>query len=157
MKYLILLAAFLAMWGLACVGEGATQRFMREHNETTRSFIEDFFREVGQNHDLAAARERYWHADITFPGSPDDRPGVDGAVRQAEALLRSFPNLRLDLDDLVLQADRLAVRFTVSGTHTGAPFSGIAATNQSFRAQGQAFIELKDGKMWKVWALIGER
>ena len=42
----------------------------------------------------------------------------------------SFPDLRMSVEDLVAEGDRVAARVILTGTHTGEPFLGIAAERQ---------------------------
>ena len=58
-------------------------------------------------------------------------PTVDG-LKQKYTLLRSgFSDLTFDINDLMVVADRVAVRLTVSGTHNG-DFMGRPATGRRF-------------------------
>lgn len=56
------------------------------------------------------------------------------------------------LDDLIAEDDRVAVRFTVTGTHSGL-FAGIPATGKQVSMQGMIFHRLRDGKIVKDWVV----
>jgi predicted ester cyclase len=48
------------------------------------------------------------------------QPEGPGGVREGiRMLLQGFPDLRLTTEDLIAEGDRVAARFTVSGTNTG--------------------------------------
>ena len=60
----------------------------------------------------------------------DDMPGVptkDGMLDFFRALLESFPDFRMDVDDLFAGDDKTAARVTASGTHKG-EFMGVPPT-----------------------------
>ena len=64
------------------------------------------------------------------------------AVRaRAMALLTAFPDLTLERVELVIDGDRHADRWVLSGTHRGELF-GIAATGKLVRIEGATFSRL---------------
>jgi steroid delta-isomerase-like uncharacterized protein len=64
------------------------------------------------------------------------------AVRErAAALLTAFPDLDLERLDLVIDGDRHADRWVLSGTHRG-PLFGIAPTGRRIRVEGCTFTRL---------------
>jgi predicted ester cyclase len=70
--------------------------------------------------------------------------GTIGALRGA------FPDLRYTVEDLVGDGDRVAVRWTWRGTHTGA-FRGFAPTGKQVVNAGFAIFEITDGKLARAW------
>lgn len=70
--------------------------------------------------------------------------GVIGGLRAA------FPDLRYTVEDLVGDGDRVAVRWSWRGTHTGA-FRGIAPTGKQVVNTGFAIFEVTDGKLARAW------
>lgn len=64
------------------------------------------------------------------------------AVRaRAAALLTAFPDLRLERLELVIDGDRHADRWVLSGTHRGELF-GFAPTGRPVRVEGATFTRL---------------
>jgi len=64
------------------------------------------------------------------------------AVRaRAAALMTAFPDLRLERVVLVIDGDRHADRWVLSGTHRGELF-GIAPTGRAVRIEGATFTRL---------------
>lgn len=66
------------------------------------------------------------------PGSPDLPTGRDGVKLVVAALRAAFPDLHYAIDDLVVGADAVAVRATMTGTHRGDLF-GLPATGKSVK------------------------
>ena len=63
------------------------------------------------------------------------RPGVLGLREHYTALLKGFPDLRIEIEDIIAEGEKVAHRFTVYGTHRG-EFLVIAATGKSVSASG---------------------
>jgi len=75
--------------------------------------------------------------------------GVKGAV----VWLRSaFPDLRFVLDDVVGEGDRVAVRWTATGTH-GGRFADLDPTGRRATWSGADFVRLMDGRIVELWAV----
>ena len=80
----------------------------------------------------------------------DVPPGMDSrgpdSTRQIARMLRTaFPDLHVTIEELVAEADTVAGRVTMSGTHLG-PFQGIAPTSRSFQQAHMHFVRFRDGK-----------
>src|SRR5690242_8408070 len=70
----------------------------------------------------------YVNCSPGWPELPRDRDGVALVVT---AMRAAFPDLRYQIDDLVIGPDAVAARTTVRGTHRG-PFGALAPTGRSF-------------------------
>jgi len=64
--------------------------------------------------------------------------------------LAAFPDLRVELGDVITEGAKLAARFTVTGTQTG-PFHDLPATGKKVRFTGSGICTVKDGKCHEVW------
>jgi steroid delta-isomerase-like uncharacterized protein len=75
-----------------------------------------------------------------FPGISPDREGA----KQFFSMMRSaFPDFRMEIDDLLAQGDKVAVRFRMTGTHEG-EFMGIAPTHKRIDVNGVDFLRIVD-------------
>jgi steroid delta-isomerase-like uncharacterized protein len=64
------------------------------------------------------------------------------AVRErATALLTAFPDLRLERVELIIDGERHADRWVLTGTHNG-PLFGFAPTGKRVRVEGATFTRL---------------
>jgi predicted ester cyclase len=75
--------------------------------------------------------------------------GLDGA-KQLVALWGGFSNLKVTIEDSVAEGDRVAIRFTVSGTHTGS-FMGIAPTGRTIKVTATGIFRVVNGKATDNW------
>ncbi len=86
------------------------------------------------------------------PGIP---PGPEGALRYRAMLHSAFPDLRVKIEDIVAEGDRVAVRATWTGTHRGVlPVLPVPPANRPFRFTGMVFWRIRDGKIVERWATL---
>jgi steroid delta-isomerase-like uncharacterized protein len=78
-----------------------------------------------------------------IPGVPPSREGFEGAVRMFHA---GFPDWEDRIEDMVAEGDRVAIRLTGSGTHSG-DFMGIPPTGKRVTISGIAIYRLAGGKV----------
>lgn len=81
------------------------------------------------------------------PGLPPTAQGWKLAFGQ---FLWAFPDLHIDLNDVISEGDRVAARFTLSGTHKG-EWMGVAAMQQRVRFSAMVFFRIEDGKIVERW------
>lgn len=82
-------------------------------------------------------------------------PAEFKAARQQ--LLTAFPDLAISLDDLIVDGDKVAARWTVEATHLGDGL-GMAPTGKRVAFRGMTWMEWRNGKMargWDSWNLGG--
>ena len=65
----------------------------------------------------------------------------------------AFPDIYIHVDDIIEEGDWLAVRFTVSGTHTGDGL-GVAATGRSMKSVGILMAHLQGGQFIEGYNVI---
>ena len=61
------------------------------------------------------------------PGLPPTKAGV---VQNFQMLLAAFPDMRMDVEDVIASGDKAVARVRVTGTHKG-EFMGMPATGKS--------------------------
>src|SRR5262245_11556682 len=61
-------------------------------------------------------------------------------------LVRAFPDIHYVVEDLVAEDDRVAIKWTWRGTHTG-DFAGFAPTHKAVANEGMAIFQLRNGKI----------
>jgi steroid delta-isomerase-like uncharacterized protein len=62
----------------------------------------------------------------------------------------AFPDIHIDIDQLVCQDDRVALHCTVTGTHRGGAL-GVAPTNRPMKFTGMGMARIVDGKIVEAW------
>lgn len=86
------------------------------------------------------------------PSYPRDLHGVSEVVAYARGFRESFPDLHVDVADLVTadDCDRIVARLDLSGTHEG-EFMGAPPTDRRFSAPGIAVHRFHKGRLAEVW------
>lgn len=83
-----------------------------------------------------------------IPGLP---PGVAGLKVYVTAVRSAFPDLRLTVEDLVAEGDRVVMRASVTGTHKG-ELMGIPPTGKQATWTEIHICRFADGKVVEHWA-----
>jgi steroid delta-isomerase-like uncharacterized protein len=69
----------------------------------------------------------------------------------------AFPDLRMTIDDVVEQGDRVALRWTATGTH-GGELNGLAPTGRSVTVTGMSIERIAGNRVaetWTNWDTLG--
>ena len=80
-------------------------------------------------------------AMVREAGQAEPSRGRAAVRERAVALFTAFPDLRLERVALIIDGDRHADRWVLSGTHRG-PLFGIPATGKAVRVEGATFTRL---------------
>jgi len=121
--------------------------------------IREWYEEVWNKRDLSAIT-RMMAPDVVVHGLAQGGGalhGPDGFLQFHRAFTSAFPDLRLHVEDAIEQGDRVAMRFTATGTHSGDGL-GFPATNRPMRVSGMTIARVVDGKFvegWNVFDALG--
>jgi steroid delta-isomerase-like uncharacterized protein len=63
---------------------------------------------------------------------------------------RAFPDLEAHVEDVVAAEDRVAVRVSFRGTHSG-EFQGVPATGRTIHYVSHEFYRIADGLIVEEW------
>ena len=122
---------------------------MSQENEAV---VRRAFEEVGMG-DMATVDEiiapEFVRHDLA--GGPEAH-GPDGVKRLIAGLRTGFPDLRTTIEDIFSDGDRVVVRFTARGTHSG-PFMGIAPTGREATWSGVNIYRVSGGRIRETWQL----
>lgn len=66
--------------------------------------------------------------------------------RDVASLRAAFPDLRLIIDELIAEGEKVAVRFELRGTHRGV-LSGVPPTGRPMAWKGMGVVRFVDGKI----------
>jgi steroid delta-isomerase-like uncharacterized protein len=81
---------------------------------------------------------------------PEPLHGPDVWREGVAIIRRGIPDLRAQIDDIFGAGDRVAVRVTFRGTHTG-EYLGFAATGRPIHYVSHEFYRLADGLIAEEW------
>jgi steroid delta-isomerase-like uncharacterized protein len=89
------------------------------------------------------------------------RYGADGEanvgrghyVRVCKYLRHSFPDVNITIEDLIVEGDKIVMRYTERGTLTGRTFLGIEPAGQEYAKPGTTVYRAVDGRLAESWGV----
>jgi len=84
-----------------------------------------------------------------FPGLPPIQ-GIEAFRQFTSSFFTAFPDLKTTIEDLIAEGDKVAVRQTWRGTHTGS-FLGIAPTGKQVTFTSTEFYRVAGDKLAEEW------
>ncbi len=85
------------------------------------------------------------------PGLADGREGVKQLTMMWR---RAFPDLKATVEDIVAEGDKVVIRQTWTGTHTGSDFMGVPPTGKRVSVGVIDIIRIAGGKLVEHWGLM---
>ena len=63
----------------------------------------------------------------------------------------AFPRYGAEVEDLIAEGDKVVVRATFHGTHTGKEFAGLPPTGKQWSVPGIVIYRIAEGKIVDFW------
>jgi steroid delta-isomerase-like uncharacterized protein len=117
----------------------ATDAQTEAHKALVQQFVDEFW----NSGNLTAADELMTGDAVVHEpvaGTPEDLKAVATMIRSA------FPDWHSTVEEMLVEGDRVAERWTGRGTHRG-EFQGIAPTGKQVVVPGGVFYRIADGKI----------
>lgn len=147
------LVVFVCLMVLACAALSAQTKAGPGMCEKKARVLLDKVLEMWNKPDLALVPELYTADSVaTTSSTPEPYVGQEGIRRWIENTRAMLPDLKMTFDEVVVQGDKVATIWTMTGTHTGPmqmPGGVLPATGRKVRITGMAIDYLKDGKFAK--------
>ncbi len=86
-----------------------------------------------------------------FEGVTPDKEGYISLLKLAHA--EWFPDIKVNVEDMVGEGDKVAVRLSVTATHTG-NVMGAEPTGKPLAWNAYAIYRVKDGKIFERWEML---
>ncbi len=125
---------------------------MTEENKT---LAHRFFDEIADGGRFDRAAEimtaDYRHHD---PGLPPELQGSrDAYIGHFPMYTTAFPDMRIAVDDMIADDDKVATRWTLTGTHNG-NLMGIPPTGKPVNVSAITIQRIADGKIVEGWTIF---
>jgi steroid delta-isomerase-like uncharacterized protein len=91
--------------------------------------------------------------NVVDRSGPAPTVGVETFKTRAAAVRSAFADIEIVVDDLLVDGDAIAWRWTLTGTHVG-PFAGLAPTGRPATVRGVNFQRLKANRVAEHWTMI---
>jgi steroid delta-isomerase-like uncharacterized protein len=69
---------------------------------------------------------------------------------------KAFPDLRMSVEEMVAEGDKVAVLWTFRGTHTGSGYEGLPPTGTPVELRGITIWRIVDGRIREEWSSFNE-
>jgi steroid delta-isomerase-like uncharacterized protein len=83
---------------------------------------------------------------------PGQEPGIEGYKVGVSMMRAAFPDLFLDVQDVIAEGDQVALRYTLRGTHNG-ELMGVPASGQHVSSDGMVFARFQDKRVAERWGV----
>ncbi|MEE4272895.1 MAG: ester cyclase [Thermoanaerobaculales bacterium] len=113
-------------------------------------FVDEFI-----NRGDASALHELIHSDYVYRSPGEELRGLEGLAALFAGYRSAFPDLALQIDDLVATDDATVMSFTLTGTHRG-DLLGISATGRRIRVNGMVRSRFRDGKIAEEWEILDQ-
>jgi predicted ester cyclase len=118
-------------------------------SEDYKALIRRLF-EAGLHQGDMAFVDRFFSADFVDHSTPGQPPGPRGVRDYFAAIRAGFPDVRVTLEDVIAEGDRVVVRTTWHGTHQGV-YEGIAPTGKPVTRTLIQIFRIADGVIVEEW------
>jgi serine phosphatase RsbU (regulator of sigma subunit)/predicted ester cyclase len=124
--------------------------------QDNEALVRRLFEEVWAKGNVAAvdefmAPDYVEHAEHAVP--PGSRPGRDSVKHRVALYYGAFPDWKVTLHDIFGRGDRVAYRWSASGTHLG-EWAGIPPTGLHMTAGGITILRIAGGRFVEGWASL---
>ena len=117
--------------------------------EKNKDLIRLLFEEVINQGNLAAVGEIF-SADFVDHSTPEQPAGHEGLKDYFVMVRTGFPDLRVVIDDLIAEGDKIVVRTTWRGTHLGT-YESIPPTGQQVARTLIQIFRIAHGIIMEEW------
>jgi steroid delta-isomerase-like uncharacterized protein len=121
---------------------GFNKQIILEHYRSTVSAV-----------DFDAIRRQLSPDFVDHESPADTPPGPEWVTRHVASFHAAFPDLRVEVHEMIEEGELVAVRATWSGTHQGV-YMGFAATHRPFHLKGMVIWRVRGGQICERWACM---
>jgi predicted ester cyclase len=96
----------------------------------------------------------FYDDSLIIHGFPPNLPTNKEGFKQFIYLLwKAFPDIKIMFDDIIIEGNKVACRYNLSGTHKG-EFMDLQPTDKQFRLNGMTIFSFRDTKCIERWNLV---
>jgi predicted ester cyclase len=96
----------------------------------------------------------FYDDSLIIHGFPPNLPtNKEGFKEFIYSLWRAFPDIRIIFEDLIIEGNKVAGRYYLTGTHKG-EFLDIQATDKQFKVNGMTIFSFRNEKVTERWNIV---
>jgi predicted ester cyclase len=96
----------------------------------------------------------FYDDSLIIHGFPQNLPTNKEGFKQFIYLLwKAFPDIRIMFDDIIIEGNKVACRYNLTGTHKG-EFTDLQPTDKQFKVNGMTVFSFRDTKCIERWNLV---
>lgn len=119
--------------------------------EENKALVRRWYEAHNQGKVGIAAIDELCASSCILHSSSDRDFTVEEYQKYADQLLSGFPDAHQTIDDMIAEGDKVVVRFTLTGTHTG-EYMGVPPTNKKMTAWLIQIFRIAGGKIVEGWS-----
>ncbi len=113
------------------------------------------FGEAVNSGNLDLLRDLISSDSVDHDPSPNQGTGPEGYIKFFTMMRTAFPDLKIEVETLLADEDKVAFAYTVTGTHQGT-FMTVEPTGKTIKARGMQISKFENGKMTERWGSSDE-
>lgn len=127
--------------------------FKKEEPMNKESYrrLAESYHEAINHRDVNAFDEIFAKDFINYAAGFDPISGCDAMKSAIHLLLDAFPDLHIAIDDIIIEDNKMSVRWSLTGTHTQT-YKDIPPSNIKIKAEGIYIDHMENEKITKRWA-----
>ena len=96
----------------------------------------------------------FYDDSLIIHGFPPNLPtNKEGFKEFIYSLWRAFPDIRIIFEDLIIEGNKVAGRYYLTGTHKG-EFLDMQATDKHFKVNGMTIFSFRNEKVTERWNIV---
>jgi predicted ester cyclase len=120
--------------------------------------LREVVRKLADTFNIPQTRESsyfdFYDDSLVIHGFPPNFPANKEGFKQFIYLLwKAFPDIIIMFDDIIIEGNKVACRYKLTGTHKG-EFMDLQPTDKQFRVDGMTIFSFRDAKVIERWNLV---
>ena len=126
--------------------------------EANRKAAREFFQKIWNEKDESSIDK--FISENAAGNDPKFGIGRESFRQQWKLWIASFPDLHFEVNEIIVEGNRVVTRWRMSGTHTGPEFQEIKTSGKSFAVDGVSIDTIENGVVMEgfdAWDSLGFR